>query len=223
MKKEDIILKLKTHPIFNGVEDFALCNAINSADTLIKEFKQGDEIFSPQNKEKKLGFVLLGEANVYSADGNRSVLLRSLKVGDMFGISNLFDENLGFVSLITAKKASRVIFFSSKAIEKLLNDSSEFRTNYIKFLSQRICFLNKKIACFTAGTPERRLAMFLCSQSEERTFSLNTSANSLSEMLDIGRASLYRALDKLISEGLISKNGKTITVLDRNTLEKNYL
>ena len=44
----------------------------------------------------------------------------------------------------------------------------------------------------------------------------------LANTLDVGRASLYRAFDKLESEGLIIKDGKTITVLDKNTLRQRY-
>lgn len=223
MKNEDIISKLQKHSLFTDVDISVLSNAINADDTVIKRFKQGEWIFSPLTKKKRLGFILLGEASVYSTDTSHPVLLRHLNVGDTFGVSNLFADSGEFVSTIIAKKASSVIFFSPKAISFLLGESTEFRTNYIAFLSQRICFLNKKISCFTAGSPERRLAVFLCSQSNEQSFSLNVNANSLSEMLDIGRASLYRAFDKLITDGFIVKNGKTITVLDKNALEKNYI
>ena len=223
LKKEEIIYKLKKHTLFMDVEQSALTKAIDFDGTDVKTFKQGDEIFSPQNEEKRLGFILIGEANVYSADGNRTVMLRSLKEGDTFGVSNLFDENIRFVSLIVARKASSVIFFTPEAIERLLDNSSAFRMSYIKFLSERICFLNKKISCFTAGSPERRLAVFLCSQSSEQTFTVSINANSLSEMLNIGRASLYRAFDKLTADGFIQKNGKSITLIDRTALEANYI
>lgn len=223
LKKEDIIYKLKKHTLFKDVEEAVLVNALNFDGTDVKTFKQGDEIFSPQNEEKRLGFILIGEANVYSADGNRAVMLRSLNEGDTFGVSNLFDENSRFVSLIVAKKASSVIFFTPIAIGRLLDNSSAFRMSYIKFLSERIRFLNKKISCFTAGSPERRLAVFLCSQSSKQTFTVSINSNSLSEMLNIGRASLYRAFDKLIADGFILKNGKNITLLDKSALEKNYI
>lgn len=223
LKKEDIIYKLKNHTLFKNVEHSVLISALDFDGTDVKTFKSGDEIFSPKNEEKRLGFILVGEANVYSADGNHTVMLRSLNEGDTFGVSNLFDENSRFVSLIVAKKASSVIFFTPEAIGRLLDDSSEFRMSYIKFLSERICFLNKKISCFTAGSPERRLAVFLCSQSSEQTFTVSINANSLSEMLNIGRASLYRAFDKLIADGFIQKTGKNITLINRTDLESNYI
>lgn len=223
MKKEDIVLKLKKHILFKNVDALTLSDILLSEGCKLETFKTGDEIFSPNNEEKRLGFILSGEASVYSADGSRSVLLRSLVEGDTFGVSNLFYEKSRFVSLIMAKRASSVIFFTAEAIGKLLDNSSEFRMSYIKFLSERICFLNKKISCFTAGSPERRLAVFLCSQSTENSFSVCINANSLSEMLNVGRASLYRAFDKLTADGFITKDGKTITLLDRAALETNYI
>lgn len=222
MKKDEIIQRLKKHVLFEKTELSAIEALINAEDTEIMNFKQGDEMFSPQKEEKKLGFILVGEASVYSADGNRSVLLRSLCEGDSFGVSNLFDTHGGFVSLIVAKKASSVIFFSPAAISSLLERSGEFRMSYIRFLSQKICFLNRKISCFTAGSPERRLAVFLSAQSNEESYSLNLNANSLSEMLNVGRASLYRAFDKLTADGFISRNGKIITVFNRTALENHY-
>ncbi len=223
MKKEEIIFKLNKHILFTNVESNILLTAFEDPQNFITTFKQGDEIFSPWAKEKKLGFILSGEASVYSADGNRSVLLRPLLEGDTFGVANLFEENSPFVSTIIAKRTTSVIFFSQSSIKKMLDDCSEFRMNYITFLSQRICFLNKKISCFTAGSPERRLAVFLCSQSFENSFSLCINANSLSEMLNIGRASLYRAFDKLIADGFITKDGKKLTLLDRTALEAHYI
>jgi hypothetical protein len=42
-------------------------------------------------------------------------------------------------------------------------------------------------------------------------------------MLNIGRASLYRAFDKFIADGFITKNGKVITLIDREALKNNYI
>lgn len=223
MKQNDIEIKIKGHTLFNATEENKIKSLVKSKDTEIKSFKPGEEIFSPKNKERKLGLILSGEASVYSTDTNHPVLLRSLMTGDAFGISNLFNEKDEFASTIIAKKQASVILFSQPTIKHMLDNSAEFRTAYIKFLSERICFLNKKISCFTAGTPERRLAVFLCSKSDEQRFSLTLNANSLSDMLNVGRASLYRAFDKLITDGFIKKEAKTITVLDRKALEETYV
>jgi len=221
--KEEIINKLKKHILFKNIEPGVLSEFVSNDGVLNQSFKSGEEIYSPKHKEKRLGFILSGEANVYSSDENRSVLLRKLEEGDTFGVANLFDEDTEFVSLIVAKRNSQVLFFTASAVEKLLNENTAFRMGYIKFLSQRICFLNKKISCFTAGSPERRLAVFLYTQCKNGKNTFTVNANALSEMLNVGRASLYRAFEKLISDGLIQKNGKSITVLDMYGIETNYI
>ena len=45
---------------------------------------------------------------------------------------------------------------------------------------------------------------------------------ALALMLDIGRASLYRAVDTLVSDGFIVKDGKSFILSDREKMLKNY-
>ena len=68
---------------------------------------------------------------------------------------------------------------------------------------------------------ERRLALWLISE-ESNTVTLPASLSAFSDMLDIGRASLYRALDKLEGEGLIRREGRKITVISQDEILKKY-
>lgn len=210
-------------PLFEGA-DRAILTATIDKHARVETFSCGQAIAAPSDTEKRLGVILEGEASVFSADESGGALLRVLKKGDTFGVANLFSTQDHFVSLIVAKKQCSVLFLDRVSAERLLCDDPVFRLNYIRFLSDRICFLNTKISCFTAGTPERRLAVFLLTvgEAEAECFSLSVNANSLSEMLNVGRASLYRAFEKLEAEQLIERNGKTITVLDKNTLRKRF-
>ena len=56
-------------------------------------------LYGPDETEKLMGIVISGHASVYSADKDRTVLLRTLGTGDVFGVSNLF-SNEKFVSRI---------------------------------------------------------------------------------------------------------------------------
>ena len=102
----------------------------------------------------------------------------------------------------------------------LLEQDKSFLYHYLGFLSGRICYLNRKIRYLTAGSAERRLALYLSSFQKD-TVELDASLSSLSELLDIGRASLYRAFDSLQSDGIITRDGDRITVLSRDALD-NY-
>lgn len=209
--------KISTHFLFENVNSEILDEILGSAECEKKKYKSGERIFLSDKNENKLGIIDKGEAMVLSEDADRSVILRKLSAGDAFGVSTLFSSQESFVSNIIAKTSCSVVFFTANSVKELLEKDKNFVINYIQFLSQRIRILNKRISCFTAGSSEKRLFYFLQSLSDEQgTITLDISMTTLCEMLDVGRASLYRAFDKLEAQGLIKKNGKTVTVLFEN-------
>lgn len=109
-----------------------------------------------------------------------------------------------------------------EAVRRLLEESRPFREHYISFLTGRIRFLNQKIGYLTAGSAEFKLSHYLLSLGEYQTVVLPISMSALAEMLDLGRASLYRAFDTLTEDGFISKQGKTIILNDREGMAKYY-
>ena len=223
MKPAAISTFLSSLQLFSGTNEALLYRTVEKY-AEIAEFPVGSEIYSPKSKEKTLGVLLCGVASVFSANENNDVLLRVIEQGGTFGVATLFAGQDEFVSRILAKKPCRVLFLHEDSVAHLIRTDAAFCMNYIRFLSDRICFLNTKISCFTAGSPERKLAFFLLSFSEgaHDSYAVSINANSLSDMLNAGRASLYRAFEKLESESLIRRDGKQITVIDKNTL-KRYL
>ncbi|MBQ9805037.1 MAG: Crp/Fnr family transcriptional regulator [Clostridia bacterium] len=183
-------------------------------------YSEGEIIHSPSIHEKKLGIILDGKASVTTKDPSKKALLRFLEEGDLFGVANLFTDE-PFVSVIRAEKKCRVFCMSDAAIRALLESDTAFLYRYLAFLSGRVCYLNKKIGYLTAGSAERRLALYLCS-FESTQFSLDTSLSSLSELLDVGRASLYRAFDCLCADGWIRKEGRQVTIPDIQALRSAY-
>ena len=51
----------------------------------------------------------------------------------------------------------------------------------------------------------------------------DVSISDIAVMLNMGRASLYRALDKLSAEGIISKDGRRIKIINKSKLKKIYI
>ena len=78
------------------------------------------------------------------------------------------------------------------------------------------------IHSFTAGSAERRLSLFLADNESEGVYCANVSMVALADMLDIGRASLYRAFDKLEAEGFIEKKEKTILLKNKEGMLEKY-
>lgn len=207
-------------PIFAGVDLTHATALFEKHGCCSVDFEDGDIILSQSEISHKAGIFLSGEAVATTADDSKNTLLRFFEAGDFFGIANLF-TNEDYVSSIRAKKKCRVFFFTEEAIRELLETEKTFLYNYLGFLSSRICYLNRKIRYLTAGSAERRLALYLAS-FEKDTVELDASLSSLSELLDIGRASLYRAFDTLTFDGYIEKNGRTIRLLAPDAMIQDY-
>lgn len=214
------VITIFLHPLFRDVRRQAAEEIFSLHGCAVSVFSEHELIHSPTANEKKVGLLLEGEASVTTKDTSRNTLLRFLRCGDLFGIANLFTDEQ-FVSVIRAEKKCRVFFLTEAAIRALLEKDRAFLYNYLGFLSKRICYLNQKIGYLTAGSAERRLALYL-SSFEADEIRLEASLSSLSELLDIGRASLYRAFDRLESDGYIQKDGRCIVIYNMEAMLKAY-
>ena len=217
-KKE--ITVLFAHSLFCGINTEIATAVFEKHGCGVCEFSMGEIILSPSVTEKKAGLLLCGQATVSTADATKSTLLRYLHKGDLFGIANFFTDE-PYVSLIRADQVCRVFFITEEAIYELLESDRTFLKRYLTFLSSRVCYLNRKIGYLTAGSAERRLALYLCS-FEENEILFGESLSSLSVVLDLGRASLYRAFDRLVHDGYIEKSGRKVRIIHREAMLKAY-
>lgn len=220
MKNEKQIAGLiGTLPLFARTAPNTLAAWLASCAPVYETVPAGGNLVSEGHS--RLGLLLDGRAEIHSADNGRTVVLRTMSAPGVFGAASLFCENNLPLSRIEAKSPCQVLYISLEAVRRLLTEDEGFRESYLTFLAGRVCFLNRKIQCFTAGSAERRLALWLLSE-EDRSVTLPASLSTLADMLDIGRASLYRALDKLEGDGLICRDGRKITVLSQDDILKKY-
>ncbi|MBO5845056.1 MAG: Crp/Fnr family transcriptional regulator [Clostridia bacterium] len=195
------------------------------SDACISErgFAVGEEIISPDMSDIPVGFLLDGCATVGSADDGKHVLIRTVSAGAVFGVATLYSADQPFPTKICAKTPCRVLFIASSAMKALIENDHGANKEFLTFLGNRIVYLNKKINAFTAGSAERRLSLFLADNEADGVCSLDISMSALADMLDIGRASLYRALDTLTDEGFIERADKAIILKDKKAmLQKHF-
>lgn len=189
----------------------------------VYQYTAGETVRAPDGG---CGILLMtdGRAAVYSADSDRDVLLRVLGRGGITGVANLFSD-APLASRIVALTGCTVLFLPESALRTLFASDSSIMYGYIAFLSERIRFLNRKIVTLTAGSAERRLAVFLDTIAPEDggTFVIPISMSALAGYLDLGRASLYRAFDTLCADGFVMREGKTIRLLHREGMTAFYL
>ena len=212
--------KIMANPLFSGVNVSLAAELFDETGCKVAGFFDRDTILSPQSNTEMAGILLSGRAEITTPDPEHSTLLRYLAANEPFGIANLF-SNEPFVSIIQAHGACRVFLMPETAIQKLLEQDHVFLYNYLGFLSGRIHYLNRKIGYLTAGSAERRLALYLASFGT-KSVRLTVSISALSDLLNVGRASLYRAFDRLTEDGFICKEGRFFTLLDPDGMRQAY-
>ena len=208
--------QIRAHPLLLGIPREQVCRILDQHGDGILNYSNGETL----ENDARIGFLLSGRAIVQTTDESRRVLLRKLAAGDAFGVAGMFSKTPQ-VSNIVADRSCKCLFFSEQAVAELLEISDAFRKNYVAFLSDRIRFLNRKITYLTAGCAERRLALYLLSIGSGEV-ELKESISSLSELLNLGRASIYRAFDKLCQDGYLQKNGRKLTILNPEAMLNAY-
>ena len=224
MKKQDNILTEKqlsllgSNPIFQNVPPETLRKLLNKEITL-RSFQKGEIIYSPDHFEESLGFFLKGSAAAEKSGG--SVVLNTFQPGSCFGVATLFCPSKRYVTTVRAQTDCQLAFLSGDSMTRLFAKEPRISLNYIAFLSSRVHFLNRKIDQFTAVSAEEKLVLWLLEQAEmANPISLKGSYGKLAESLDLGRSSLYRAMDALEADGILKKEKKLLTILDMDALER---
>ena len=209
---------LKTIPLFSQASSAHAEACFGESDCTVCEFPSGDILYSSDTKAVRVGILLSGAAEIYTQGTQARTLLKTARPGEMFGVANLYATDDDFPTVILAKGSARVLFLEGDAFRRFLETDAAVLRFYLRFLSKKIVYLNRKIATFTAGSAEHRLALFLLESHKSGADPPAPSMTKLAELLGLGRASLYRAVDKLAELSLIENRGGRIALLDAEAL-----
>lgn len=169
---------------------------------------QKNETMLSADSEKNIGIVLEGKAIIINED--ESVIIKRLEKNDIYGVATLFNKLNYKTKVISCSKMS-VLLLNKSFIEACIAYCPRISINYLEYLAQKIEFLSNKINSYTAKTVEAKLYSYLRQLPiENNKIVLKSDFSEIAKMLGIGRASLYRAFDKLENDGLINKNNKEI-------------
>ena len=216
---DKLVNKLLKLDIFSSLSPQILKNALSCDETETVDYKRGETIYSSDCFRFSVGFIIRGGAKVLKSENG--VIISKLSDNSLFGCAALFSGKDHFVNEIVATKDTRVFYIDKSVIVKLMQLDTTFPISYIRYLSDRILFLNKRIVNFTGGSAESRLANYLLSCfADYKTYELDRSMSQLAVSLDIGRASLYRAFDALESGEAVERDGKYIRLVDKEKLKE---
>lgn len=213
---------LRSAKLFRSCPEMLVLKILIAEDCEERCYKKGEIVYDRHSFKRSLGIILDGSIRVTKENADaRPMLISTLYKGSMFGAAALFNETGEYATKLTAIENCRIVFFPQRLMERTVEREPEIAKNYIRYLSERILFLNRKMYFLTAGTAEQKLANFaLENLSADVMAPLPLSMTELATALNISRASLYRAVDTLTESGALLKEGKKLGIADEALLRQ---
>lgn len=180
------------------------------AQTQERHYCKGEPIYTRHNAQKALALVLKGHVRVWQG----RVVMNDLLSGDVFGVAALFGSEEEYPSTVVAETDCSILFIPQDVVVRWMASVPRVAENYVRFLSDRIRFLNLRLSTLTAGQADGKLWRWLLAHRDENgVVTVTDGMSELAERLDMGRSSLYRSLDALTEVGRIRREKKKIYIL----------
>ena len=190
-------------------EELQLCRDSSAAEEV--SFAKGDTVYGPDHAERALAYVLEGHLQVCYG----RVVMNDLFPGDVFGSAALFGSDEPYPSTVVAHADCRILMIPQETVLKWMSLVPKVGENYVRFLSERIRFLNRRLCTLTAcGTNGKLWQYLLAHRGQDGAVQVKGGMTELARRLDMGRSSLYRCVDTLTDAGRIRREGKKIFVLE---------
>ena len=203
-------MKCENFFLFEGLTDSEKEKCCRMARKEERSYCKGAIIYSPTNAPKALAIVLQGHVRVLQG----RVVMNDLLSGDVFGVAALFGTEEEYISTVVAETDSRVLLIPQETVVNWMATVPRVAENYVRFLSDRIRFLNLRLSTLTAGQADGKLWRWLLAHRDENgVVYVKDGMSELAERLDMGRSSLYRSLDALTELGRIRRDRKKIYIL----------
>lgn len=199
-------------PLFADMEKAELSALLKHAGCSLCDYPPGGILPSDGMLILLCGRVLIEKP---ASDG-RSILMREAIPSEAINAASALSR-CDSMSRLTAPEGCKALHVSGDALYDAISKGGSFATNMTEFLVSRVVFLNKKITSLAGYTASSRLTLYLEENAKTEngvcTVILPCSLTEFAEYLGVGRASLYRTLDAMEADGVISRKGRAIRIL----------
>ena len=201
--------ELLKHPLFLGINEKDLSEALALFSASEKSLKKGQQILRAGTVTEVMGFVLGGRIQIESTDywGNKTII-DNLGSGKVFGETYALTGKPLMVDVVAVEdskimmiKPRNIFLYSNNKINSvLIKNILQISMNKNLHLSQRIFHTNAK-------TIRGRLLAYLSSclpaKSPHAEFDIPYDRQQLADYLQVDRSALSAELSKMKADGLI--------------------
>ena len=194
--------------LFSGISEAEIYALLASDGVRVGHYERDQVIFDRADTAHALGIILYGSCVVTKESENGSMPMSVLRQADLFGAASLFHEEEAYVARVMAQESTWVLLISEVALRSMMQRDFRVTENYLRYLTARIRFLSGRLDEFLPQNVEERVLNHIKTRAENGLYESQWSVTHLASALRISRTTLYRAMDKLVSEGKIERHGR---------------
>lgn len=220
----DYINQLTLCELFTGLQVDETASLLKNTELKVTSYSKGDMVRASSQAINSPGVILEGVLDLgTNIESGKYINFLYKKEGEIFGAESLFSREDFSAVQITAAVKSEVLYLPEAKLFELIANNQRVNKNLLSILSRSIFRLNTKIELLADTSIQRKIAytlLYNADASGTETVKLLVSRQAWAEHLNISRPSLSREIGKMEAEGIISINGKEITIINREKLEE---
>lgn len=202
------------------IDDLHIDVMSNCVNVKVKAFKAGEYILSFGLRQKMIGLISKGKADIIriDVDGNESVI-KKMTPGSIF--NDAFSSYSNNSVFVISRTDTEIYFIDypqifTNCLMNCKHHHAMVQTILTLFTENSIA-LNEKIEILSYSKIRDRILAFITigiGEEETNIYKLPFSIAELAEFLCVDRSALMRELKKMEEENIIKRENKTITLLD---------
>lgn len=210
-------------PLFRDLPLNIKHSLLDRLDISLYEINKKDIIATQGTLCKKLYVLLEGKLRVDIIDGlGNEVMIEYIIAARAFATPHLFSTDGVLPATFTAIEDGILFTASKESMFKLISQEPKILHNFLCITGNcNVCTVTR-LKTLSRKTVRERFVVYLLEHRKKDSATVNIIHNqaTLAEYLNVTRPALSKEINKMIKEGIIEMEGKTVRILDEALLEK---
>jgi CRP/FNR family transcriptional regulator len=187
-------------------------------------YKKGETLCKQGTFASNILFLEEGLVKSYIEGTPRNLILTITPPGRLIGLPSIFEGNNTFLYSVSAYIDSKAKLIDINVFKQLIRQNAAFASRIIDILNENTSQTYGRFFCLVSKQLHGRLAdIILCLSQrifKETSFNLPLSRTDLAELTGMSTESVIRIMKDFKDEGLIEVQGKKMSILDFEKLQK---
>lgn len=208
--------------IFHGIPENEYPEILEYLRADLRHFGENEYLLHTGDTKIPCGIVLSGTAEALFYSGFVQFEGNQIAEGEMFGAEFVCSEPQKSTIQIRTVTECDILFLNLKV---LFDTSCPFSgqmsvaVNIIKLLACQNIFLTMKLRIYSQTSLRNKVLAYLYSMpSENGIITMPFNQTKLAKFLGVNRSALSRELGRMVDEGIIKTDGKTIEIIKKAVL-----